>query len=451
MVLQRGKLNAVWGWTTPNEEVRVEIGGQTAKATSAADGKWQARIPAPSAGGPYTLKVDGPEHVEFHEVMVGDVWLCGGQSNMELPLGKARDGTNEIRLANHPEIRLYIVHPHASSSPAATPRGSWKICSPETVTAEGGFSAVGYFFGRRLQEDIHAPIGLIEDCVGGTPAEAWTSPETLRRLKNFDVELDEVEGLKAKGSEVEIRSTMPSVLYQGMIEPLAPLSLTGVIWYQGEANKDRAYQYRTLLPAMIADWRRLFGQGDFPFYIVSLPKFMHHQDQPSESAWSELREAQALTAQTAPNSGLAVTVDTGEADNIHPLDKRIVGERLAACALGQRYGEKIPYQGPTFKSMQTMPGALKLRFDHADGGLIVKGDRLGEFSVAGADRKWHWAEAKIEGDTIIVSSTNTPEPVAARYAWQSFPEATLYNGAGFPAVPFRTDDWPGVTQDAVKH
>jgi sialate O-acetylesterase len=239
---------------------------------------------------------------------------------------------------------------------------------------------------------------------------------------------------------------IPSVLYQGMLRPLAPLAITGFLWYQGEANSERAYQYRTLLPAMIRDWRKLFGQGDLPFYIVSLPAFMHHQDQPAESTWSELREAQALTARNVRNCGLAVTIDTGEPDNIHPPDKKIVGERLALCALAQRYGKQIPYQGPTFKSLRRVGNALELHFDHADGGLLVKGDKLGEFSMAGNDRKWHWGDARIEGISIVVSSPKVPEPVAARYAWQSFPTATLYNGAGLPAVPFRTDEWPGITE-----
>ncbi|HSS35372.1 MAG TPA: EamA family transporter [Patescibacteria group bacterium] len=239
--------------------------------------------------------------------------------------------------------------------------------------------------------------------------------------------------------------SMPAVLYQGMIAPIAPLSLTGAIWYQGEANSDRAYQYRKLLPAMIADWRKLFAQGDFPFYIVSLPAFMHHQNEPVEAAWAELREAQALTAHSVRNSGLAVAIDTGDPDNIHPADKKVVGERLALNALAQYYGEKIPYQGPTFKSFERAGGELKLHFANIEGGLVVKGEKLGEFSVAGNDHRWYWAEARIEGDAVIVSSPQVAAPVAARYAWQSYPIATLFNGAGLPAVPFRTDDWPALT------
>lgn len=614
MVLQRGKPNTIWGWSKPGDVVRVEIAGRVAKDVASADGRWQTRIQPPAPGGPYTIKIDGAQHVELHEILVGDVWLCGGQSNMELPLERTRNGSKEIATANCPEIRLFKVASHTAYSPAAVPQGKWKICSPQTVAEDGGFSAVAYFFARRIQDDIHAPVGLVEDCVGGTPAETWTSPETLRRLKDFDAQLAEMERLKARGgpqygnfimhwyddydigmkenwsgadfndsswktmqipggfAELGVPDTpavcwfrkeislpdplppgkatislgvvermdttyfngqwvgasawvenprnyplkegilkpgknviavrvfktkpdggfmskpdvlhltlgdgtkiplaggwrgalsvdarpphpmplgfenwpvIPSVLYQGMLEPVAPLAISGVIWYQGEANADRAFQYRTLLPAMIGDWRKLFDQGDFPFYIVSLPGFMHRQNQPVESSWAELREAQALTAHEVRNCALAVTIDTGDPDNIHPADKKIVGERLAFCALARHYGEKIPYQGPVFKSLDHLPGALKLHFAHADGGLVAKGGSLGEFSIAGNDRKWHWANARIEGDAIVVSSPTVPEPEAARYAWQSNPVATLYNGAGLPAVPFRTDHWPETTE-----
>jgi sialate O-acetylesterase len=608
MVLQRGKPNTIWGWSKPGDVVCVEIAGNTSKTVTAADGRWQVKIEPSAPGGPYTLKIDGAQHAEFHEVLVGDVWLCGGQSNMELPLERTRNGKDEIASANHPEIRFFKVQSHAAYSPAAVPQGKWKICSPQTIAEDGGFSAVAYFFAQKIQSDMHIPIGLVEDCLGGTPAEAWTSAETLRPMKDFDAPLAELERLKSKGGpeygnfimhwydEFEIGQknnwsamsfddsswkpvqipggfqelgvpdapavcwfrkeillpnplppgkagislgviermdtayingqwigasawvenprvypvgegilkpgtniiairifktkpqggflskpgtlcltlgdgtiiplagewrgavsvdarpphplplgfenwpVMPTVLFQGMIQPVAPLAISGAIWYQGEANAGRPQQYEKLLPAMIGDWRKSFGQGDFPFYIVSLPAFMHRQDQPSESGgWAELRAAQALTARAVKNAALAVTIDTGDPDNIHPPDKKIVGDRLALCALAQHYGENISYQGPTFKTVEPLPGALKIHFDHADGGLVVKGDKLGEFAIAGKDHQWHWADAKIEGDTIVLSSTSVREPVTARYAWQSFPVATLYNGAGLPAVPFRTD------------
>jgi len=241
---------------------------------------------------------------------------------------------------------------------------------------------------------------------------------------------------------------MPGVLYQGMISPVAPLAISGALWYQGEANAPRAFQYRALLPAMIADWRKVFHQGDFPFYIVSLPVFMQHQDSPHDDWWAELREAQALTAMTVSNCALAVTIDTGDANDIHPKDKREVGERLAWCAMANHYGKKVVCSGPTFTSMEQLPGALKLHFKNTNGGLVVKGDKLGEFALAGDDRKWFWADARIESDSVTVSSPKVPNPKAARYAWQSNPVATLFNGAGLPAAPFRTDEWPGVTENA---
>jgi len=616
MVLQRGKPVRFWGWAKPGESIRVELDGRTAQVGTGSDGRWQAEIKSPAPGGPYTVKIIGAEQsVVLHEVLVGDVWLCGGQSNMELPLIRTRNGADEIKNGDHPEIRFFKVHSHVSYSPTSLPQGSWNICSPQTVAEGGGFSAVAYFFGRKLQEELHVPIGLIQDCMGGTPAESWTSPESLHELKDFDELLAEIEKLHAKGgpeygsflmhwldeydignnlwsaanfddsswktvqvpggfSELGVADvpsvcwfrkeftlpdalpagkailflgsiekmdtaylngqwvgasswvenprvyaindgvlkpgrnvlavrvfkmkpiggflgkpeelrlmlgdktviplagewkgalsvdarpphplplafenypTMPGVLYEGMIEPVAPFSIRGAIWYQGEANFQRAHQYQTLLPMLIGDWRRLFNEGDFPFYIVSLPAFMRHRDEPGDDAWAELREAQALTAANVKNSALAVTVDTGEADNIHPKDKQVVGERLALCALANEYGKEIPDAGPTFASVTKLPGALKLHFKNTDGGLAVKGDKLEEFSVAGEDRKWHWADAKVEGDCVVVSSSAVVKPVAARYAWQANPTATLFNGVGLPAVPFRTDNWPGMTENA---
>jgi sialate O-acetylesterase len=240
---------------------------------------------------------------------------------------------------------------------------------------------------------------------------------------------------------------MPSVLYSGMLAPVAPLAIAGALWYQGEANSNRAHQYRTLLPLMIADWRRAFDQGDLPFLIVQLPAFQQHKDKPGSDDWAELREAQALTARTVAYCGLAVTIDTGEADNIHPAQKQPVGDRLALLALASVYGKNIPHEGPAFRSLDHLEHALRLHFDHSEGGLEVHGEAPAEFSVAGADHVWHWAEAKLDGDGVIVSSPDVTNPDAVRYAWQANPRATLFNHAGLPAVPFRSDDWPGVTDN----
>jgi sialate O-acetylesterase len=432
MVLQRGKPNTIWGWAKPGEEIRVRIAQNTVKTMSKDDGRWSVVIQPPAPGGPYTVIIDGPQHVEFHEVLVGDVWLCGGQSNMEMGLGQARNGNEEVKAADHPRIRLFVVK-QTARKPAAVPQGSWKICSPQNV-GEGwsGFSAVAYFFGRRLQQDLDVPIGLVEDCVGGTPAEAWTSAQTLRSL-----------GMSDTGGG----PNTPSVLYNGMIAPVAPLAISGAIWYQGESNTDRAAQYRKLLSAMISDWRRAFGQGDFPFYIVSLAAHKQHKDAPGDDSWAELRAAQDFVANTVTNSGLAVAIDVGDARDVHPKDKKEVSERLALIALAKYYGKNIPYSGPRFASAEKISGALKLSFTRTDGGLVVKGDKLEEFSICGEDCKWHWADAKVVGDTVVVSSSEVPNPLAARYAWQANPIATLFNGAGLPAIPFRTDDLGGTNDN----
>lgn len=604
MVVQRGKPSRIWGWAEPGKEIAVAFGAQSAATTTREDGSWEVVIQPPPAGGPYSLTVSGPRKQEFRDVLVGDVWLCSGQSNMELPMPRVRDAEQEIKAANHPEIRLFVAKSQVSYGPSLTPNGSWSVCSPESVS---GFSAVGYYFGRKLQQDLHVPIGLVQAAIGGTPAESWTSEEALRPLKDFDAPLDEVRRLRDKGGpqygnfishwydefdvgqkekwqadtsddsswkpvripggfrelgvpdspavcyfrkiielpdplppgearielgvvermdttyingtwigasawvenprvykiatdvlkpgkntitirvlktkpdggfksdpsklklvlgdktevplagdwqgrvSVDAKSphplpagyenwpTMPSVLYNGMIAPIAPLSISGAIWYQGEANAGRAAQYRALLPAMITDWRRTFKQGDFPFYIVSLAAFMPHRDQPGDDAWAELREAQAFTAGTVPNSGLALAIDKGDANDIHPKDKREISERLALNALAKHYEKNIPFSGPTLNRVEPVAGALKLHFDHTDGGLAVKGDKLEEFSVCGDDGKWVWADAKIDGGCVIVSSPSVPKPKHARYAWQSNPNATLFNDAGLPAVPFRTD------------
>jgi sialate O-acetylesterase len=239
---------------------------------------------------------------------------------------------------------------------------------------------------------------------------------------------------------------MPAVLYEGMLKPIAPLAITGALWYQGEQNSPRGFQYRRILPAMIADWRKLFGQGDFPFYIVSLPAFKPRSATPVDGdEWTETRESQAITAASVPNTCLAVTIDTGDADNIHAKDKQPVGERLALCALANQYRKKVVASGPTLKSVDRHSGSIRLHFAHTDGGLVVKGAKLEEFAIAGEDRKWVWADAQIKGKTIIVSSPSVPNPKEVRYAWQSNPAATLFNGAGLPAGPFRTDTWPGMT------
>jgi sialate O-acetylesterase len=611
MVMQRGKANTLWGWSEPGDKISVQIGNKTASAVAGADRRWEVKIQPPPAGGPYTIRISGPETLELHNVLVGDVWLCGGQSNMQVPLQYVTNGADEVKAANYPEIRFFTVAGHPAYHHTDLVEGDWKPVTPETADH---ISAVGYYFARKVQEEIHVPIGLVVDAMGGTPAEAWTSAAALRPIKDFDVPLAELDRLAAEGApeygnyimhwydqydiglkgnwaaptfddsgwktvripggfaelgvpdtpavawfrkeitlpnpvpagrtliflgSVERMDTvwingvqvgasawvehprvyfirdgvlkpggnvvvirvlktkpdggflgkpeelrlllgdrttiplagqwkghlsvdarpphplpigyenwpvMPTVLYRGMLEPIAPLSIAGILWYQGEQNSPRGFQYRKILPVMIADWRRLFAQGDVPFYIVSLPAFMQRSPTPVDAEWAELRESQALTAASVPNSCLAVTIDTGDADNIHPKDKLPVGERLARCALANYYGEHVVYSGPTLASVERLPGEIRLHFTHTDGGLVVKGAKLEDFSIAGKDRKWVWADARVEGDTVVVSSPLVPNPQEVRYAWQSNPAATLFNGAGLPAAPFRTDHWPGITE-----
>jgi sialate O-acetylesterase len=612
MVLQRGKANTIWGWSEPGDRVQVKIGEQTASAVAGADHRWQVKIQPPPAGGPYNIKITGHENVELHNVLVGDVWLCGGQSNMGLPLQFVRNGAEEVKAANYPEIRFFSVEGHPAYRHNDAIEGNWKAVSPETA---GKVSAVGYYFARKVQSEIHVPIGLVVDAMGGTPAESWTSAAALGPLHDFDIPLAELQRLASEGApeygnyvmhwydrfdvglkgnwaapelddsswmpvdipggfkELGVPETpalvwfrkeiilpdplpagmpllylgsiermdtvyingksaggsawvenprvypmfgavlkpgkniiairvlktkpdggflgkpeelhlvlgdktsiplagkwkgklsvdarppqslpiayenwpvMPAVLYEGMLKPIAPLSITGALWYQGEQNSERGYQYRKILPAMIADWRRLFAQGDFPFYIVSLPAFKPRSATPVEGdQWTETRESQAIAASSVPNSCLAVTIDTGDADNIHAKDKQPVGERLALCALAKHYGKNVVFSGPTLSSVERLPTSIRLRFAHTDGGLVMKGTKLEEFAIAGENRKWMCADARIEGDTVVVSSPSVPNPKQVRYAWQSNPAATLFNGAGLPAVPFRTDTWPGITE-----
>ncbi len=611
MVLQRGKTNTFWGWSDPGDTVRVEIAGKQASGVAQADGRWEVKLDPPSAGGPYTVTIKARQSVVLHNVLVGDVWLCGGQSNMQMGLGAVNNGEEEVKAANYPEIRFFSVAPHVAYHHADIPEGSWKVVSPETAD---GLSAVAYYFARKVYKEIHVPIGLVVDALGGTPAEAWTSAEALRPLTDFDVPMAELERLSAAGApeygnyvmhwydqydvglkgnwagpdfddsswktvdipggfselgvpdkpalawfrreitlpesvpvgrasillgsiermdtvyingkevgasawvehprvyfipdgvlkpgknvvvirvlktkpqggflaepdqlrltlgdktsiplagkwkgqvSVDVGPTqplpmsyenwpvMPSVLYRGMLAPIAPLSITGALWYQGEQNSDRGFQYRKILPVMIADWRRLFQQGDFPFYVVSLPAFEPRSATPIDDKWAETRESQGLAVASVPNSCLAVTIDTGDPDSIHPKNKLPVGERLALCALANQYGKTVVFSGPTLASVERLPGSIRLHFAHTDGGLVVKGEKLGEFSIAGDDRKWYWADARIEGNTVVVSSPSVLDPKAVRYAWQSNPEATLFNGAGLPAAPFRTDTWPGITE-----
>jgi sialate O-acetylesterase len=479
MVLQQGVQVPIWGWADPCEQVSVGNNWGNACYGTRADvnGLWQVNMHTPTAGGPYELRIMGENTITLKNILVGEVWVCSGQSNMEWPLSQATNGKQETNEANYPQIRLFTVGRKVSYTPMANCKGQWRVCDSRTA---GSFSAVGYFFGRELYKQLNVPIGLIHTSWGGTPAESWMSkeylesdanfrpilqhfdetvanfPQLLKKYQEAKKERDEtITRLKAEGKPVppiqEIYEPIgkghpysPTGLYNGMIFPIIPYGIRGTIWYQGESNAWRAYQYRTLFLAMIKNWRQAWGEGDFPFFYVQLANYKDVNSEPTESDWAELREAQ-LMALSVPNTGMAVTIDIGE-NYIHPKNKQDVGKRLALWALAKTYKKDVVYSGPLYHLMEVQGNKVILHFDHVGGGLVARGEeQLKGFTIAGTDRKFVWADAKIQGDTVVVSSDKVTEPVAVRYGWAINPVCNLYNKEGLPASPFRTDDWPGVT------
>ncbi len=613
-VLQRDIKCPVWGWTAPRAKVTVSVAGRRAEATASAGGEWMAFLGPFDAGGPYTLSVRGPESVTVGNVMVGDVWVCSGQSNMEMGIRSCNNAEAEVAAANYPKIRLFTVPRRVSYEPQRTVRSSWLVCSPETVGSGGwgGFSAAGYYFGRELHKTLGVPIGLIHTSWGGTIAEAWTSAEALKTMRDFrqpvegflrsvadiktnaydydakmkewwekndrgskagaewfaaglddsswekmrlptvweKTELGNFDGLvwfrktfdlpadwagedlklglgpiddadvtwfngtqagathnwqhvrsynvpgrlvKAGRNVVAVRcldtgggggiygrpdqmkveragaravslagewrylragslgelSPMPkrldqnpnvvTVLYNGMLAPLLPAAIKGAIWYQGESNAGRPYQYRRLLPTMIRDWRKRFSGGEFGFHIVQLANFMGGTQDPVQSGWAELRESQFLTSQIMANVGQAVIIDIGDARDIHPKNKQDVGKRLALSALKISYGRDITYSGPIYRSMTREGDSIRVKFRQTGRGLAARGGELKGFAIAGADKRFHHGKAKIDGDAVLVSAPGVPTPVAVRYGWANNPVCSLYNEEGLPATPFRTD------------
>jgi len=480
MVLQRGADTPIWGWGNPGENVAVTIAGcsERYRVVADKDGKWMVKIKPPASAGPHEITISGENTITISNVLVGEVWVCSGQSNMEMSVGRFRGFKTgvlnykaEIAAANYPNIRLFTVAKTVANRPRTDCSGSWSMCSPETAAP---FSAVAYFFGRELHRRLDVPVGLIFTSWGGTVAEAWTRHEVLAADEEFRPLLERFDQawgtyLKAmkdynhkvsdwlgaaethaeKGQALDepvkpkspLGKNAPSRLYNGMIAPLIPYGIRGAIWYQGESNAKRAHQYRSLFPAMIKNWRDDWGQGDFPFYYVQLAPFRYGD----EPVGVELREAQLMTL-SVPNTGMAVTMDIGNPRNIHPANKQDVGKRLALWAMAKTYGLKdIVYSGPLYKSMRLEGNRIRLFFDHIGGGLITTGRNLTDFVIAGKDRKFVHAKAVIDGDTIVVSSDMVTEPVAVRYAWKNEAQGSLFNAESLPASSFRTDDWPGAT------
>lgn len=598
MVLQRDKLNSIWGWSTPGSQVQVSINGSKAVGTADASGKWMVKIKPPKVGGPYKLTIEGLQKVELDDILVGDVWICSGQSNMEMGVAMTKNAKEEIAKATDSQIRLFMGSKVTSLKPAEVNQGSWAVCSPEAVAKAGwgGFSAVGYYFGRHLRQKIGVPIGLIQTAWGGSAAEAWTSTEGLASVKDFDNQVAQaknqasgnavstqdlieqwvtknspqpqvadthrtvklpgttrqlgmdgkrrvywfhrtlnlkkeqtgqpwltvgsVEGADAlyingkrvmagnsilmwqaaqmpagilkegendlwfrlvdlngnggvtnlqfnmdfgPGGRVELGGTWdiypgeeldklpkfppmiegnpnwPTVLYNAMLSPFQPMAIKGAIWYQGETNVGRGEQYSRLLPALITDWRKGFGQGDFPFLVVQLANYGRKHSEPSESGWSELQEAQAAAVKEVNNAALACTIDIGMGNDIHPTNKQDVGTRLGLQAERIAYGRKLVSSGPTLKGIDLKGDEIVVQFDNAIGGLVAKGSLAKSFAVMGSTGKWTWADARIEGSNVVVSAKGVVAPMYIRYAWDEDPNAPLYNKEGLPAVPFRID------------
>ncbi len=450
MVLQRNQPIAVWGWADPGERVTVHLNKQQEETTADAAGKWKLTLSPEQAGGPFRLVVSGKNTVTLSDVLIGEVWICSGQSNMEWSVANSDHAEQEMADANYPQIRHVKIPRKTAGMPLDDIEEpvEWKEANPQNV---GSFTAVGYFYARELHQRLGVPIGLINTSWGGTMVETWISKEALEKDKSLKKAVHAFERVPADTVRQNTNpNRYPTLLFNAMINPLIPYTVKGAIWYQGESNAGRAYEYRTSFPMMIQDWRSRWGLGDFPFYFVQLASFKAAGGTSATgSTWAELREAQHLTL-SLPRTGEAVTIDIGETEDIHPRNKQDVGKRLAAIALHDSYGQDVAYSGPVYKKHEINGRQVTLHFDHVHGGLVAKGSDAVGFEIAGADKHFYPATARMEGETIVVSSPSVDKPKAVRYAWADDPgTSNLFNGEGFPAVPFRTDTWTPVTKDAV--
>jgi sialate O-acetylesterase len=484
MVLQREKPIIIWGWANPGETVTVQLGSESRSTRANERGEWKVELPAMAEGGPFTLTVSGSSTVTYDDVMVGEVWLCSGQSNMEFGMGMVNNSTQEIAAADHPGIRLLLVQRNWLGQPTNDIVGTWKICTPQSVTEGGwnGFSAVGYFFGRELNQKLGVPVGLIESDWGGTRIESWTPPEGFAKVRALKDEYKRVEAgdphnpvhkeLLAKTlgeydqwhaaarAAMAAETVVPALpkypeelqgpqglqqataLYNGMIHPLAPFAMRGAIWYQGEANESEGMKYCERMKALIAGWRKVWGEGEFPFYFVQIAPW-NYGDNPHNLA--RLWEAQTVAADTIPNTGMAVVNDIGNLKDIHPKDKQDVGHRLALLALARTYGQRdLVDSGPTFKSMKIEGNTIRVKFDNTGSGLASRdGGPLIDFEIIDADNGgFVKADAQIDGDSVVLSAPGVTHPVAMRFAWSGLDEPNLMNREGLPAGAFRAGKMP---------
>ena len=451
MVLQQQMATPIWGWADPGERVTVSINQQSKSVAADAGGKWMVKLDPMEANAEGTkLKIEGSNTVEVKQVLVGEVWICSGQSNMEWSVANSLNSKQEIAGADHPMIHLFNVPGHTTSDkPKDKCPGQWEVCSPQSVR---GFSAVGYFFGRRLSQELKVPIGLVGSNWGGTRIEPWVSLDGFRSVPELSKQAADVEKLWSEGGKVG--SGTPSAIYNAMIHPLAPYAMRGGIWYQGESNGNEGISYHHKKTALINGWRKLFNP-DLAFYWVQLADFRTSNEKPEGGdGWAKLRDAQR-TSLNIDNTGMAVIHDIGNAKDIHPRNKQDVGWRLSQWALHQNYGrDDLVPAGPLYKSQKIEHDTIRLSFDHVGKGLMVgkknglepaqedENGTLGRFAISGADKVWHWADAVIDGNTVVVSSKEVSKPVAVRYGYTMNPRgANLYNKEGIPASPFRTDNW----------
>ena len=432
MVLQQGVAVPVWGTADDGETITVHFNGQSASAI-AKGGKWMVKLqPMAYTTQPSVITIAGNDTVYINNVLVGEVWLCSGQSNMERQLGPRppqpliTNWEKERDAANYPLIREYYVPLKYAADKIDDVRSKWTVCSPQTVA---DFSAVGYFFAKNLYKDLKVPIGIIFSAFGGTPAEDWTSKAAL---ENNPALTELVKNYSNVQKGYQPAGKLMSGLYNGMVYPLIPFAIKGVAWYQGESNNDNPAQYKTILTNMIRNWREDFGQGDFPFLLVQIA--------PHKDMKPELREAQLMVSQTVKHTALIVTTDCGDSNDIHPPFKQPVGERLALAARALAYKQKIAYAGPVYQSYKVKGNTIVIRFAHADNGLTTLNNLpLKGFTIAGDDKVFYPAQAMIKGNEVVVSSNAVKHPVAVRYGWANVPDVNLYNADGLPASPFRTD------------
>jgi len=435
MVLQRDEPLPIWGWDAPDTKVTVTIGETSVTATADGQGKWQVQLPAMPAGGPHTMTIAGTDSVKLENILVGEVWLCSGQSNMEWSVNASLNAQQEIAAADHPQIRhIKISHVPADKPQDDVASSGWQLSSPQTA---GGFTATGYFFARHLQEQLNVPVGLIGSNWGGTRIEPWTPPVGFGAVPALKDIADNLDKFPSKNPDGSLNHQTPLALYNGMIAPLVPYGIRGALWYQGESNNGEGMLYSEKMKALIAGWRALWNKPELPFYFVQLAPFRYGG---SPESLPGIWEAQVATL-SVPNTGMAVTVDISDIKDIHPKNKQDVGKRLALWALAKLYGKNdLVFSGPLYKSMTVEGNKIRLAFDHVGGGLSSRdGQPLTWFTIAGEDKNFVPAKAEIDGATVVVSADNVAQPVAVRFGWHQEAEPNLSNKEGLPASPFRTD------------